>query len=142
MKAHTKTYTLFLFFLLSACSSTSVTKNNRFEIFDNYIVDNKLTSLTSVNTFRFQGWNSLDPKHLIVSSNQKKAYLLTLTNYCNNLDVAHNIRIQQSLSSRLSTKFDYIIIPGQAGQQCKIKSIHQINKQQRNELTALRKSSK
>jgi len=142
MNTYTKTCILCLVFLLSACSSTSVTKNNRFKIFDNYIVDNKLTSLSSVNTFRFQGWNSLDPKHLIVSSNLRKSYLLTLTNYCNNLDVTHNIRIRQSLSSRLNTKFDYIIVPGQAAQQCKIKSIHEINKQQRNELTALRKNSR
>ena len=133
---------LLIFFLLSACSSTSDTKSNRFKIFDNYIVDNKLASVTSVNTFKFQGWNSLDPKHLIVSSNQKKSYLLTLANYCNDLDVTYNILIQQSLSTRLSTKFDYIMVPGQAGQRCKIKSIHVISKQQRNELTALRKNSK
>ncbi|HHL31589.1 MAG TPA: hypothetical protein ENJ41_03315 [Oceanospirillales bacterium] len=128
--------TVLLPLLLLSCANNN---NKRSIIYENYIAQNKLQSVDKITTFHYQGWNSLDNRHLIVSSNHKKHYLLTLDSYCVDLDFSHSIIIKQSMSHRLSVFFDSIVIPKNHNSTCRIKAIHVISKEQKNELTALRK---
>lgn len=137
------TLLVFLFALLFSCSNKKTSDNNRYKKYDDYIVSNKLEETNKVNGFFFRGWNSLDNKHLILNGSHNKAYILTLAYYCNDLDFSSSILLDQSINTSLSSKFDSIIIPNQQiPQKCRISTIHKINKEQRNELTGLRKQSK
>ena len=123
-----------------ACATT--TNNTRLKIYDDYITQNNLESISRVTTFKFQGWNSLDDRHLILSSNFKKSYLIVLANYCNDLQHSSSIMVDQSMSSRLSSKFDAIIVPSQDTQKCVINSIYKVTQEQLSELISLRKNFK
>lgn len=128
-----------LMILISCTKSTS--KNTRASIYSEYIKSNNIVAVKKIKTFRFQGWNSLDYKHLIISSSHNKSYLISLDFYCNDLQHTPNILLDQTISSSLSANFDSIIVPNNMQFKCRIKSIHSITKKQKNELTALRKNS-
>jgi hypothetical protein len=128
--------TVLLPLALLSCASNN---NKRSIIYEDYIASSKLESVDKIITFHYTGWNSLDSRHLIVSSSHNKNYLLTLDTYCIDLDSANSIIIKQTMSHRLSVFFDSIIVPENHNLKCRIKSIHIINKEQRNDLTALRK---
>lgn len=135
------TLTLFIFILLSSCKN--IPKNNdRFKVFDNYITSNNLKSVDRITSFKFQGWNSLDNSHLILSSSFSKNYLVRLSQYCNDLTFSNQILIDQKQSHSLSTYFDSIIIPSNHSYKCRIKNIYAISKEQRKELNKLAKKSK
>jgi hypothetical protein len=127
-------------FLISSCGKDN-SKKTRESIYSNYLSENKIASINKIRTFRFQGWTSLDYKHLILSSSQKKSFLITLDFYCNELLQTPNILLDQTNNSNLLAKFDSIIVPNNQQSKCRIKSIHPITKNQKNELIALRKNS-
>ncbi len=108
----------------------------RFQAIQDYIDKNTLPSVPQVNAFVFQGWESLDNRHVTILSNQGRSYLVSLINFCNDLSFTQNLTLKQAISSQLSTQFDAIIVNKQ---HCRIKSIHQINTQQRNDLLNLAK---
>jgi len=124
-----------IFLLVSACNKQD---NKKSSIYANYITQNNLESTNKITAFRFQGWHALDNKHLIISSNHNKSYLIGLDFYCSDLRHAINIVLDQTMSSSLSAKFDSIIVPLNPKIKCRIKSIHQISKDQKNQLNALR----
>ena len=124
--------------LVSACNSTNSHKEKRVKIYQDYINNHQLEEKDSVVNFRFNNWKSLDNQHLIISANLKKHYLITLQHYCNDLLSAHTITLDQSMNSRLSAKFDSIIVPGDFKQECRISTIHQLDKEQEKEVSALR----
>ena len=126
---------------LSACTAN---KNySKTDIYQEYLIQNQLKSLDKIKNFTFRGWNSLDTNHLILSGSHNKFYLIELYNSCNDLNYTNSIILDQAIDHTLSVKFDAVIIPNQNFQnKCRITSIHEINKEQRNELTALRKSQK
>ncbi|VAW38530.1 hypothetical protein MNBD_GAMMA01-1546 [hydrothermal vent metagenome] len=132
---------LILSMILITMVACATTNNSRFKIYDDYITQNNLESVSRVTTFKFQGWNSLDDRHLILSSNFKKSYLIVLANYCNDLQYTPNIIVDQTMNSRLSSKFDAIIVPGQNTQKCVINRIYKITQEQLSELRSLRKNS-
>jgi len=125
--------------ILNSCSNKN--HNSRNEIYSNYIKSNNLVEVNKILAFQFQGWNSLDYEHLIISSSHNKSFLVTLNFYCNDLRNSHSILLDQTMNSSLSSKFDSIIVPDNNQVKCRIKSIHQISPKQKNELTALWKGS-
>jgi len=128
------------FLFIFSCSK-SVTKSKNNSIYSEYIQSNQLAHVKNIRTFRFQSWHSLDYKHLIISSSQRKSYLISLDFYCNDLLHTPNIQLDQTMASTLSAKFDSIIVPRNNPQiKCRIKSIYPITKEQKNELTGLRKN--
>lgn len=128
--------------LITACATTSENGKQRFKMYDDYIVENQLTSTDKIRTFKFQGWKSLDNYHLILSSLRKKQYLITLQNYCNDLDYVPSITLKQTMNSSLSAKFDSIVVSRQPQQECRIKSIHELDKDQEKQVLGLRKANK
>ena len=122
---------------LGACVSTGENDSKRFRVYDDYITSHNLISLDKIRTFKFQDWKSLDNKHLILSSSRHKQYLITLVNYCSDLEFTPRIALKQANSHSLSTSFDAVIVPNQAMQECRIKSIHELEKDQEKEVLAL-----
>lgn len=134
-------YCLLIAFLItvSGCSTTAK-DSQRFDMFDNFIVEKKLKSINKIRSFQFRNWKSLDDEHLIISSSFKNQYLITLNGFCHNLNFAQQIGLKQSMQNSLSAKFDSIVVKNNFNQECQIKTIHEINKNQEDELVKLRKS--
>ncbi len=130
--------------LLAGCSNTPTMSYEEKNIaYADYIVSNKLESLKKINTFRLHGWQSLTNDYLILSTSPKKKFLIEVNGYCPDLGFAHAIKINQSMSSMLSTRFDSIsVINGDMAShqiKCHIKTIHQIDKAQAKEISAIGK---
>ncbi|MCF6317967.1 MAG: DUF6491 family protein [Proteobacteria bacterium] len=125
-------------------SHKTSTKDNkhRFQMYDDYIVSQALKPVKTIRRFKFLNWKSLDNRHLIVSSSRSNQYLVTLNNYCIDLDVAHAIVFDQTMSNSLSAKFDSIIVAGQSHQKCRISTIHPLNDEQEKEVMNLRRNNK
>ncbi len=124
--------------VLSACSS--IDTRSKEPIYQQYIAENHLESVTKITTFRFQGWRSLDNYFLIVSTSMAKPYLIELNGYCLDLRSANSIVINNS-GSILQTKFDSINAAGYPNQKCYIKSIYKVTREQADEITDLRQKS-
>ena len=132
----------FIVVFISACANTQNKGNKSYMPYAEYIRNNNLQSVKSINTFKFMGWAELDNKHLIIDSNHKKSYLLTLASYCNDLDITHNIALNQSFSTKLNSKFDSIIVPNNPHFKCTIDDIYPITKEQKQEILDLGKVMK
>lgn len=120
---------------LAGCQS-HLSNQPRFRAFQDYIDNNELASMTHVDNFAFQGWEPLDNRHVTILSNQKRSFLVSLINFCNDLSFTANLTLKQAISNRLNSQFDAVIVNGQ---HCRIKSIHQIDQKQRNELQSIAK---
>lgn len=127
---------LSLFLLaLTSCQTNSKKIINKY---NQYIIQNKLTTTNNIKSFTFRGWSSLDSQHFILSSSHNKSYLISLYNYCNELDFSSSIILNQSISHKLYSKFDSISVPNQHFQDsCRIKYIYPVTKQQQKELNSL-----
>lgn len=125
--------------LIIGCGSTNNTKTNRVQLYQDYINSHQLVAKDSIVNFRLNNWKSLDDKHLILSGNSKRQYLITLKQFCNELRSTVSITLDQSMISRLNAKFDSIIVPGDFQQKCRISTIHVLSKEQEKEVAALRK---
>lgn len=113
--------------MLVACQPHNSGRKN----YQSFIDAEQLTEKSRVQQFRFQGWQPLDERHLILRSSQNRSYLVTLLSSCNELPFAQNIKLKQEFATILNSRFDSIIVPGQINQECTIKSLHELDKQQR-----------
>ncbi len=103
-----------------------------------FIEAQELVAKNRVTQFRFQGWQPLDERHLILRSNQSKSYLIKLNAFCNELPYAQSILLDQTSRSTLVAKFDAIKVPGQIPQKCTIDSIYEMDKVQKQALLNLK----
>ena len=115
---------------LTACQSNKSYRPD----YQSFITTEKLVAKNRVQQFRFQGWQPLDDRYLILNSSQNKSYLVKLMSFCTELRYAQNIQLKQGMSSSLSAKFDSIIVPSQINQECTIDSIYLMNKAQKQAL--------
>ena len=134
--------TILSIIFLMACSTTGDKNNARYHLYENYIADNELTPIDRIRTFRMLNWKSLDNQHLIISSSHKKHYLVSLNSYCQDLDSAHTIALDQSMNNTLYAKFDSVIVSTQQHIKCRISAIHQLDQAQDKEVVGLRKKLK
>jgi len=130
--------------LLTGCASApSMSYGEKNQAYVSYITDNKLASLKKINTFRMYGWQSLTNDYLIISTSPKKKFLVEVNGFCPDLAHAQTIAFNQSMSSSLSTRFDSIsVLGGNVGDhmsKCYIQAIHQIDKAQAKEISAIGK---
>jgi len=110
--------------VLSACQSN---KSNRIDYAD-FVMKQGLVQQSRVQHFRFQGWQPLNSRYLILRSNQRKSYLIKLMSACVDLPFAQSIKVKQGSARLLSAKFDSIIVPGQLTQECTIGNIYEMDK--------------
>jgi hypothetical protein len=127
---------LTLLFLFSSCASTEGKK--RYKIYEDFIVDNQLSSLTKIRTFKMINWSRLDDRHIILSSHHNKNYLVTLSGFCPDLNQVNSIALKQSMEYSLITKFDSVIVSSHHNQECPISKIHELNKDQLKEIRELK----
>ena len=118
---------LLVMLLLSACH------NNRRQAIDyqTFIDEQGLPSMHRVQHFKFQGWQPLDDRYLILRSNQRRSYLVKLMSTCVDLPFAQTIKVKQDSMTMLNAKFDSIEVPGTLNQECTIHSIYPMDKLQR-----------
>ncbi|TDR23440.1 DUF6491 family protein [Marinicella litoralis] len=113
--------------LLGACQ----TNRGHRPDYQSFIQAEQLVKKSRVQRFRFQGWQPLDDRYLILKSSQRTSYLVRLMSSCNELPYAHSIQLKQDFESTLNAKFDSIIVPGQFNQECTIHSLYEMNKEQK-----------
>jgi len=128
--------------LISACSAkNTLSFKEKNEQYQQYIETNQLESLKKINAFRLKGWQSLTDDYLILSKSVKNKYLVKISGFCPDLNHAFGLKLNQSMDSVLSTKFDSISTLKDPDLKCYIKAIYQIDKAQSKELSAIGKVS-
>lgn len=128
-----------LLVLLSGCATNAMTRAEREQAYNQYIIDEQLESVESIQAFRFSGWNELSDKHLIINTGVNRPYLITLRHTCVDLDFAQGIKINNT-GSRLRADFDSISVPGNFSQRCFIDKIYKLSKEQRKTLISLHRN--
>jgi len=67
--------------------------------------------VSGFNFTRLQSWRALDDSHLIVEVARKRAYLLTLSYPCQDLDFQIQIGLS-SFGQRVQAGFEYVLLQG------------------------------
>jgi hypothetical protein len=80
--------------------------------------------VSSMQYFSLSGWQSIDERHLIVHTNARKAYVMTLFSDCRNLDYAIGIGLS-GFGNSVSAGFDYVLVKHEPA--CRIKTIQPID---------------
>ena len=127
---------LFAILILSSCAGRSLTDVERNELYQNYVIENKLEQLKSITSFRFDGWRELGKEHLIIFTSIRKPYLITLKNRCADLRFSNTLGINKTGNS-LHANFDSIFVLSFPQQKCFIKSIHKLTREQANQMSDL-----
>lgn len=122
---------LSVFILLSACSSNSIGLQKQNENIRSYIASNNLESVNQVNSFRFQGWNSLTDEFMFLSSSPKRNYLIELKGFCDDIRWTHVLRIHRQTATTLHAKFDSVFSLRNPEMNCRIDKIYPVTKEQR-----------
>lgn len=129
--------------VLAGCAATTQhNASNQAAVVYDYVTSHQLQSLEKITAFKFQGWRSLDNKHLIISTSHKRPYLIALQNRCNELRHARGIAINANGTNTLHAGFDSITVPQFPQRKCFIKSIYRLTKEQADEVTQLAKKPK
>lgn len=83
--------------------------------------------VSGFNFTRLQGWQALGDSHLIVQVAGKRAYLLTLSHPCLELDYQIQIGLS-SFGSRVQAGFEYVLVPDDIGSHARLERcrIHKI----------------
>lgn len=127
-----KNLLLIIFFLsLLACSNKQ--NMNRVD-YQQFINQAELAAQSDVRQFRFQGWQPLSDRFLILRSSHQHSFLIELMSSCHDLPFTNNILIKQGMNNRLQAKFDSIVVPGQFRQTCRIDKIYDLDRDLRRQL--------
>jgi len=122
---------------LTSCGLNQPRTAKNKQIIADFEQKHQLILVPKITSFHFQGWQSLDNDHLIISTLRGQSYLLSLHSYCYDLKYSNQIFIKRRVSSVLDTNFDSIIVPNDPGAYCYIDKIQSINAKQIDELSAL-----
>ena len=126
--------------LISACASTStMTAQEKDTAYLDYIASHQLESVDKVQSFKFNDWQSLSNKHLLVSASLNKKYLIGLKSACTDLKFSNAITVNRTNNSSLITGFDSVTALHAPGVKCFIKSIHPLTKEEAMEIAAIGK---
>lgn len=119
---------LVLIVLVSSCSQkNTLTFAERDNAYFQYISDNALADTKKINSFRFDGWQSLSRKFLLISTSSTRRNLIELTHECNNLEYSQKLVLNQSTNGSLHARFDSV-----SG--CRIEAIYPLNAEQAKEI--------
>lgn len=123
-------------FIFGCANKSALTKQERDDAYDAFIVENKLERTDKISAFRFDQWTALGRKHLILYRNFNSPFLVTLQRNCFDLDHSFQLAVEHS-GGTLNAKFDYVVVPDTIPVRCYIKSIHKITKEQKKQLLAI-----
>lgn len=108
---------------LSACAANRLSNSEELKLAKSLAE----APVSGFNFTRLQGWQAIGDSHLIVQVGQKRAYLLTLSHPCRELDYQIQIGIS-SFGQRVQAGFEYVLLQDPSaphGQQSRCR-IHQI----------------
>lgn len=129
-----------LSFLLLACSSNRLSRDE-WELKVNESINQwQLQSVKRVTTFRLDSWASLGEKHLILRTSPSKPYLVELDARCPQLDFARALMLDQTMSTSLDAGFDSVFTAQEPHIKCRISTIYPLTKEQDKALLALDKA--
>ncbi|WP_154222767.1 DUF6491 family protein [Marinicella rhabdoformis] len=132
MRNHIQTVILAFALVLSGCASNKA-KGPRVN-YQNFVVQERLESVNRITQFRMTRWQSLDERFFILNASRKRNYLIEVMGYCPDLKYGHTLRLDQSMSSSLQSKFDSVIVDSDPNQKCTIKNIYPLSKEQKDQL--------
>lgn len=127
--------------LLFGCASKGMTDAEKTVAYEAYIEKNKLEKVRRITAFRLHGWRYLNRDYIILSSSIRKPFLIEISGPCYELSFSHTIGIHRDGTS-LNEKFDWVFSPSQPDIRCRIQSIHKLDKEQADELSAIGKNIK
>lgn len=116
--------------LMTACQNKKTYRPD----YQAFIQAENLVKTNRVQRFRFQGWQPLDDRYLILNSTHHKSYLVKLMSSCNELPFTQSIQLNQGSTASLNAKFDSISVPGIIKQKCTIDSLYEMNRKQKSDL--------
>ncbi|MCP3674453.1 MAG: hypothetical protein GY829_08300 [Gammaproteobacteria bacterium] len=125
----------------SACATSTMSKTEKTEAYNQFVESEKLEELKSITVFKFDGWSSLGTEHLIISTSVNRPYLIKLKNRCYDLEFAQTIAIH-NIGSSLQAKFDAISVEKNMPQKCYIEKIYKLTKEQKKTLVKIGKEEK
>lgn len=118
--------------LLTACANH---KNNSPRVdYQQFIHSEGLKQVSKITHFRMTRWQSLDHRFFIINASKNRNYLVEVMGYCPDLKYGHTLRLVQSMSSSLQSKFDSVIVDSDPNQKCTIKNIYPLSKEQKDQL--------
>ncbi len=129
-----------LSFLLLACSSNRLSRDEWELKVNESISQWQLQSVKRVTTFRLDSWASLGEKHLILRTSPSKPYLVELDARCPQLDFARALMLDQTMSTSLDAGFDSVFTAQEPHIKCRINTIYPLTKEQDKALLALDKA--
>ena len=134
MKIKTTLIVLVSLLVMAACSSNKP-KVPR-DSYHNFIASEKLKKVSKITQFRMTRWQSLDHQFFIINASRKRNYLIEVMGYCPDLKYGHTLRLIQSMSSSLQSKFDSVVVDSDPNQKCTIKNIYPLSVEQKEKLVS------
>jgi hypothetical protein len=117
--------------LLGACASSQSEPKS----LDQLLSESGYTqgpAVERIQSFRVNGWNYLDRKHVIITVDASRRYLLNLRISCNGLFGAEIIAFTNTVS--YLTKFDQLLVRDSTSvlERCPIESMNELNRVENN----------
>lgn len=128
-----------LIFIMGCSNNKGLSAEEKNQAFENYISINNIGDVNKIKAFKFQGWSSLTNEYLIISSSQKRQYLIALAGFCSEISWTSTLIINRSMGSSLHSRFDSFSTPEAQNLKCMIKSIYPLTKEQESEIKKLAK---
>lgn len=117
--------------LLVSCANTPQKPRANY---NEFIAQNELKQVNRITQFRMTRWQSLDDSFFIINASRNRNYLIEVMGFCPDLKYGHTLRLVQSMSSSLQSKFDSVIVDSDPDQKCTIKNIYPLSKEQKEQL--------
>lgn len=134
MKTLIQTVVLVFTVVLSGCAGNKA-KDARVN-YKNFIAQEELETINRITQFRMTHWQSLDDRFFILNASRNRNYLIEVMGFCPDLRYGHTLRLDQSMSSSLQSKFDSVIVDSDPNQKCTIKNMYRLNKNQKDLLVS------
>jgi hypothetical protein len=85
-------------------------------------------AVEAINDYELDGWNYIDPTHIVIHTGPSRHYLISLMSRCHDLSSAENIAFTTTTSKL--TRYDKLIVrsPGGIRQDCPIQQINTLTK--------------
>lgn len=132
MKTPFQTFVLLFAFTVSGCASNKE-KGARVN-YQDFVAQEQLESVNRITQFRMTRWQTLDDRFFILNAARNRDYLIEVMGFCPELRYSHTLRLVQSMSSSLQSKFDSVVVGSEPTQKCTIKNIFPLNKDQKDRL--------
>ena len=134
MKATIKLFLITSILIITACSSN---KDRKPRVnYHDFVTSEQLKTVGRITQFRMTRWQSLDEQFFIINASRNRHYLIEVMGFCPDLKYGHTLRLVQSMSSSLQSKFDSVIVDSDPNQKCTITDIYPLSVEQKDRLVS------